>query len=168
MKAWGTHINKIICKCEKAERNTLLMIYHTILRSTLDYGCLVLGSAADSTLSKLNWVQTKTIRTCCSTFRMMPILTLLVGMRDSPGDTKLSSITVYLFIFAELLMGHVVDRVGQSPESIVCASVITDPLFLRDGNSRACPDHLLECLGSKIENMGCHIDFLWTSWIEGN
>lgn len=68
---WKAHIDKIVCKCKKgnnilcslagsdwgAERDTLFMIYQAIVRSILDYGCVVFGSAAKSILSKLDWVK---------------------------------------------------------------------------------------------------------------
>lgn len=67
-----------------AERETLLMIYRAMIRSTLDYGCVVFGSASKSVLEKLDRLQAKALRICCGAFRTTPIPALLVEMGEAP------------------------------------------------------------------------------------
>ena len=95
---WNHHIGKISVKCEKvinilrslsgsgwgAERDTLHMIYQAMIRSSLDYGCVIFGAAAKTTLSKLDRVQAKALRVCCGAFRTTPIPALLVEMGEMP------------------------------------------------------------------------------------
>lgn len=109
---WKTHIDKIICKCERvnniprslagsdwgAERDTLLMIYQAMIRSTLDYGSVVFGSAANSILSKLDRTQAKALRIRCGAFRTIPILALLVEMGESPLRTRRNKLGLHYWV----------------------------------------------------------------------
>lgn len=95
---WNHHISKVISKCEKvinilrslsgsdwgAERDTLFMIYQAMIRSNFDYGCVIFGAAAKTTLSKLDRVQAKALRVCCGAFRTTSIPALLVEMGEMP------------------------------------------------------------------------------------
>ena len=95
---WNHHIDKVLSKCEKvinilrslagsdwgAERDTLLMIYQAMIRSNLDYGCVIFGAAAKTTLSKLDRAQAKALRLCCGAFRTTSIPALLVEMGEMP------------------------------------------------------------------------------------
>lgn len=95
---WNCHINKVASNCEKvmnilrslagsgwgAERDTLFMIYQAMIRSKLDYGCIIFGAAAKTTLAKLDRVQAKALRACSGAFRTTPIPALLVEMGEMP------------------------------------------------------------------------------------
>lgn len=95
---WKCHRGKVVSKCEKvinilrslsgsdwgAERDTLLLIYRAMIRSILDYGCVVFGSAAKSLLCNSDRVQAKALRVCCGAFRTTPIPALLVEMGELP------------------------------------------------------------------------------------
>ena len=99
---WKSHIEKVVGKCEKvinilqclagsdwdADQDTLTMIYRAIIRSILDYGCVVFGSAAKSVICKLDWVQAKALRVCNGAFRMTPIPALLTEMRELPLEIR--------------------------------------------------------------------------------
>ena len=93
---WKCHIDKLVYKCEKvinilcslagsdlgAERDTLFIIFGAMIRSVLDYGCVIVGAAA--VLCKLDRVQAKSLRICCGAFRSTPIPALLVEMGEFP------------------------------------------------------------------------------------
>ncbi len=60
------------------------MIYKAMVRSIFDYGCLAYGSAAKTTLAKLDVVQARALRLCTCTFRTTPIPALLVEAGEAP------------------------------------------------------------------------------------
>ncbi len=51
-----------------------------LIRSVLDYGCVVFGSAAQSQLKKLDVVQAQALRLCCGAFKTTPVSALQVEM----------------------------------------------------------------------------------------
>ena len=81
------HINYLRLKCLKAlnllkvvssldwgaDRKVLLRLYRSLVRSKLDYGCMVYGSARKSYLCKLETVQNQALRLCLGAFRTLPI-----------------------------------------------------------------------------------------------
>lgn len=95
---YKVQVEKMTVRCEKvtnimrcstgctwgADRSTMLMIYRVMVRSTFDYGCLAYGSAAKSTLAKLDAAQARALRACIGAFRMMPICALLVEAGEAP------------------------------------------------------------------------------------
>ena len=95
---WKVHIDKVVGRCERvinvirnlagcdwgAERETMLTIYRALIRSAIDYGSFVYGSAAKSTLDKIDVVQAKALRICCGAFRTTPFPALLVEMGEWP------------------------------------------------------------------------------------
>ena len=76
------HINNLKKRCTTAlnlirvvahtdwggERKVLLQLYHALVRSKLDYGCMVYGSARPSYLKVLDTVQNQGLRLCLGAF----------------------------------------------------------------------------------------------------
>ncbi|XP_035984330.1 uncharacterized protein LOC118557933 [Fundulus heteroclitus] len=95
---WGVHIKKIIDKCRKvlnimrclvgtewgADRKSLKAIYTGLIRSVLDYGCIVYNSAADTNLHKLNIIQHQALRICTGAFKTSSTAALQVEMGEMP------------------------------------------------------------------------------------
>jgi hypothetical protein len=67
-----------------ADSTTLLRLYHSLVRSKLDYGCIVYGSARDSYLQSLDRVQNAALRVCLGAFRTTPISSLHVEANEPP------------------------------------------------------------------------------------
>jgi ribonuclease HI len=67
-----------------ADSTTLLRLYHSLVRSKLDYGCIVYGSARDSHLQSLDRVQNAALRVCLGAFRTTPISSLHVEANEPP------------------------------------------------------------------------------------
>ena len=81
------HINYLSSKCQKplnrlrvvsnmnwgAERKVLLKLYRSLVRSKLDYGCTVYGSARLSYLRKLDSIHNKGLRLALCAFRKSPV-----------------------------------------------------------------------------------------------
>lgn len=86
------HIEYVRVKCQKAinllhvvssfdwgaDRTTLLMLYRSLIRSRLDYGCIVYGSARDSYIKRLDPIQNQALRLSLGAFRTSPIVSLEV------------------------------------------------------------------------------------------
>lgn len=95
---YRVQVEKMAVRCEKvtnimryltgcawgADRSTMLMIYRAMVRSIFDYGCLAYGSAAKSTLAKLDVAQARALSVCTGAFRTMPISALLVETWEAP------------------------------------------------------------------------------------
>jgi hypothetical protein len=63
---------------------TLLKLYRTLIRSKLDYGCIVYGSARKSYLQMLDPIQTQALRLCMGAFRTSPVDSLQVEANEPP------------------------------------------------------------------------------------
>ena len=84
------HINYLSNKCHKAlnllrvvssmdwgaDRKVLLRLYRTLVRSKLDYGCIVYGSARQSYLRKLDSIHNQGLRLALGAFRTSPVNSL--------------------------------------------------------------------------------------------
>jgi ribonuclease HI len=67
-----------------ADCATLLRLYRSHIRSKLDYGCIVYGSARESYLQSLDRVQNAALRICLGAFRTSPIPSLHVEANELP------------------------------------------------------------------------------------
>ena len=65
-----------------ADRKVLLHLYRTIVRSELDYGSLVYGSARESYLKTLDTIHHQEIRLALGAFRTSPADSLLVEANE--------------------------------------------------------------------------------------
>jgi len=61
-----------------ADQHTLLHLYRSLVRSKLDYGCVVYGSARNSCLRMLDPVQNHALRLCLGAYRTSSSLSLCV------------------------------------------------------------------------------------------
>lgn len=80
---WGDHIDYIYTKCQKklnimrclagikwgANRETLLIMYTTLIRPIIDYASVVYGSARPTKLKKLDTIQNAALRLATGAFR---------------------------------------------------------------------------------------------------
>uniref|UniRef100_A0A8C1XU29 Uncharacterized protein n=1 Tax=Cyprinus carpio TaxID=7962 RepID=A0A8C1XU29_CYPCA len=92
------HIQKLIEKCKKginvlrclsgaewgASCHALKRIYCAVIRSNIDYGCIVHSSANKTLLNKIEVIQNQALRICCGAFRSSPVASLQVEMRELP------------------------------------------------------------------------------------
>jgi ribonuclease HI len=92
------HIDYVRNKCQKslnllkilahyswgADRKTLLQLFRSFIRSTLDYGSIVYGAARPSYLKRLGVVQNQALRLCLGAFQTSPISSLHVEANESP------------------------------------------------------------------------------------
>ncbi len=71
-----------------ADCATLLKLYRSHIRSKLDYGCIVYGSARESYLQSLDRVQNAALRICLGAFRTSPIPSLHVEANELPVNLR--------------------------------------------------------------------------------
>ena len=69
-------------------RKTLLHLYRSLIRSKLDYGAVVYGSARTSYLRMLDPVQNQALRLCLGAFRTSPVSSLHVEANELPLDIR--------------------------------------------------------------------------------
>jgi hypothetical protein len=81
-----------------ADCATLLKLYRSHVRSKLDYGCVVYGSARQSVLESLDRVQTAALRTCLGAFRTSPVSSLHVEAGEMPLELRRQQLCLqYIF-----------------------------------------------------------------------
>ena len=69
---WGGH------------RHTLLMLYRTIVRSKLDYGCTVYGTASNTNLRKLDSIHNARLRLALGAFCTIPVSSMYTEANEAP------------------------------------------------------------------------------------
>ena len=67
-----------------ADERTLLHLYRTLVRSKLDFGCMVYGSACKTYIKQLDVVQNQALRLCLGAFRSSPVSSLYVEANEPP------------------------------------------------------------------------------------
>ena len=76
---------KVLSRTEwGADRTTLSKLYHSLVRSKLDYGCIVYGSASKTALAKLDSVHNQGLRLSLGAFRSSPVESLCVEAHEPP------------------------------------------------------------------------------------
>ena len=83
------NILKVLSRTEwGADRTTLLKLYRSLVRSKLDYGCIVYGSAAKTSLAKLDPVHNQDLRLSLGAFRYSPVESLYVEAHEPPLEIR--------------------------------------------------------------------------------
>ena len=81
-----------------ADCATLLKLYRSHVRSKLDYGCVVYGSARQSALDCLDRVQNAALRVCLGAFRTSPIASLHVEAGELPLTLRRQQLSLQYII----------------------------------------------------------------------
>ena len=71
-----------------ADKSVLLNLYRSLVRSKLDYGCIVYGSARPSYLKMLNTIHHQGLRLALGAFRTSPIESLYVEAGELPLEQR--------------------------------------------------------------------------------
>ena len=96
------HIQYLKARCQKflnilkvlprtewgADRNTLLKLHRSLVRSKLDYGCIVYRSASKTALTKLDPVHNQGLRLSLGAFRSSPVESLYVEAHEPPLEIR--------------------------------------------------------------------------------
>ena len=71
-----------------ADKSVLLNLYRSLIRSKLDYGCIVYGSARQSYLKMLNTIHHQGLRLALGAFRTSPVESLYVEAGELPLEER--------------------------------------------------------------------------------
>lgn len=96
--SWKDHIEYVVSKCKKkvnllkvlsgtnwgASKEVNLLLYRSLIRSCIDYGCEVYDSCAKVHKVKLDRVQYQCLRICCGALRTTPVNALQVDCGEMP------------------------------------------------------------------------------------
>lgn len=99
---WEKQIDEIDKKCRKclnvmraiagkewgAERSTLMMIYQGLIRSVLDYGCIIYSAASQTLLKRLDSIQYRALRICMGAVKSTPVNALMVEANEMPLELR--------------------------------------------------------------------------------
>ncbi|XP_072389548.1 uncharacterized protein [Diabrotica undecimpunctata] len=101
---WKLHIEQIETKCNKglnflksimrswwgAEPQTALIFYKGYIRSIIDYGCTLYGTANKTNLCKLDIIQNKSLRICLGAMKSTPVEPLRAEAIEPPLELRRS------------------------------------------------------------------------------
>ena len=65
-----------------ADQKTLLRLYRALVRSKLDYGCIVYGAASNNILKKLDPIHHQDLRIVLGAFRTSPVTSLYAKTQE--------------------------------------------------------------------------------------
>lgn len=74
-----------------ANRNRMILLYHSYVKWKLDYGCMANGSASDRILNMVSSVRNMSIRLCTGAFRLSPVRSIAAGWGNPSWIQKKSS-----------------------------------------------------------------------------
>ena len=72
----------------------MLRLYRSLVRSKLDYGCTVYGSAHTSSLQMLDPVHNQGLRLCLGAFRTSPVESLYVDGHEPSNDGRRAKLSL--------------------------------------------------------------------------
>ena len=71
-------------------------IYRALIRTTIDYGCIVYGTAAKTCLQQLDRIQYIALRICIGEFKSASVCALQVEAGEMPLDIRHKKIVISL------------------------------------------------------------------------
>ena len=106
------HVNYLSNKCQKAlnllrvvsnmdwgaDRKVLLRLYRSLVRSKLDYGCVVYGSARQSYLRKLDSIHNQGLRLALGAFRTSPINSLYAEANEPSLNLRRKKLSMQYYL----------------------------------------------------------------------
>ena len=115
--SFKSHINNLKKKCLKAlnllkvvahqhwgaDKDTILMLYRALIRSKLDYGSVVYGSARESYLKCLEPIQNQALRLALGAFHTSPITSLNALCSEPPLHIRRTKLALS---YSSKLLGH--------------------------------------------------------------
>ena len=106
------HINYLSNKCQKAlnllrvvssmdwgaDKKVLLRLYRSLVRSKLDYGCVVYGSVRQSYLRKLDSIHSQGLRLALGAFRTSPINSLYAEANEPSLNLRRKKLSLQCYL----------------------------------------------------------------------
>jgi len=109
--SWEHHVSQLKTSCQKslnllrsvsahgwgADQETLLRLYRSLIRSKLDYGCIVYGSASKHILQSLDTVASEAIRIATGAFKSSPVDRLHIIANEPTLENRRAELTLRYF-----------------------------------------------------------------------
>ena len=161
------HINYLSNKCHKtlnllrvvscmdwgANRKVLLRLYRTLVRSMLDYGCIVYGSAPQSYLRTLDSIHNQGLRLALGAFRTSPVNSLYAEANEPSLNLRRKKLSSQYYLKL------------KSNRDNPTHKVVFEPLYKDDFLSLRCEADI-NCLDYDLEDVANYKISevpLWTS-----
>ena len=80
------------------DRDTLLMLYRAIVRSKLDYGCIVYGTASNTNLRQLDSIHNSGSRLALGAFCTSPISSLYTEANETPLEARRLKLFMHYYL----------------------------------------------------------------------
>ena len=80
------------------DRDTILMLYRTIVRSKLDYGCIVYGTASNTNLRQLDSIHNSGLRLALRAFCTSPISSLYTEANEAPLEERRLKLSMHYYL----------------------------------------------------------------------
>ena len=80
------------------DRDTLLMLYRAIVRSKLDYGCIVYGTASNTNLRQLDSVHNSGLRLALGAFCTSPVSSLYTEANEAPLEERRLKLSMHYYV----------------------------------------------------------------------
>lgn len=81
-----------------ASRKSLQRIYSALIRSAIDYGCIIYGSASKSLIKKVETIQAQSLRICSGAFRSSLISAIQVEVGEMSISLRKFKLTMNYWI----------------------------------------------------------------------
>ena len=80
------------------DRDTLLMLYHAIVRCKFDYGCIVYGTASNTNLRQLDSVHNSGLRLALGAFCTSPVSSLYTEANEAPLEERRLKLSMHYYV----------------------------------------------------------------------
>ena len=81
-----------------AETDTLLMMYRAIVRSKLDYGCIVYGTASNTDLRQLDSIHNAGVRLALGAFCTSPVSSMYTEANEAPLAERQLKLSMHYYL----------------------------------------------------------------------
>ena len=171
-----SHINYLSNKCLKAlnllrlvssmdwgaDRKVLLRLYRTLVRSKLDYGCIVYGSAWQSYLRKLDYIHNQGLRLALGAFWTSPVNSLYAEANEPSLNLRRKKLSLQYYLKLKSNHDNPTHKVVFEPlfkDEFLKREKVIPPFSLRCEADINCLDYDLE----DVANYKISAVPLWTS-----
>ena len=80
------------------DRDTLLMLYRAIVRSKIDYGCIVYGTASNTSLRQLGSIHNSGLRLALGAFCTSPVSSLYTEANEAPLEERRLKLSMHYYV----------------------------------------------------------------------
>ena len=80
------------------DRDTLLMLYRAIVRSKLDYGCIVYGTASNTDLRQLDSIHNAGVRLALGAFCTSPVSSTYTEANEAPQEERRLKLSMHYYL----------------------------------------------------------------------